>query len=174
LPLYELSPELDRELSPIRDLRSTSLRIAFADRVPQRFFLRRKIKDRITEGAVSQILSSGGSIETSELAFRLGLSTRQLQRKFKVEVGIGPKLLGRIQRFQHVFSALESSRDWVQAAVACGYYDQAHLIRDFRELSGEAPAALLAPDTDLAFHFLQRAVRNGQMSQISKTAIPDA
>jgi AraC-like DNA-binding protein len=174
LPLDELSPELDRELCPIRDLRATSLQVAFADRVLQRFFLRRKKKDCITESAVSQILSSGGAIETSTLAFSLGLSTRQLQRKFKMEVGIGPKLLGRIQRFQRVFSAMESSGDWVQAAVACGYYDQAHLIRDFRELSGAAPAALLAPDTDLAFHFLQRAAKNGQTSQISKTAIPDA
>src|SRR5262249_39065483 len=127
-----------------------------------------------TNAAVSQILSSGGVIETSELAFRMGLSTRQLQRKFKTEVGIGPKLLARIQRFQRVFWALESSRNWVHVAFQCGYYDQAHLIRDFRDFSGAAPAALLAPDTDLAFHFLQRAGRNAQMSQISKTATPDA
>jgi AraC-like DNA-binding protein len=172
LPLCELSPEMYRELSRLRDLRTSSLQIAHVDRVLLRFFLRKKQADRITEGAVSQILSSGGVIETSELAFRLGISTRQLQRKFKMEVGIGPKLLGRIQRFQRVFAAFESSRDWAQVAVQCGYYDQAHLIRDFRELSGEAPAALLTFDTDLAFHFLERTAKSEAMSEISKTAAP--
>ena len=83
-------------------------------------------------------------------------------------------MLGRIQRFQRVFRALESSIDWVQVAIQCGYYDQAHPIRDFREFSGAAPASLLAPDTDLAFHFLQSPVKKGKMSQISKTAIPVA
>ena len=174
LPLHELSPELDRELSRIREFRTNSLQLAQADRVLQRFFLRTKAKDRIIGGAVSQILSSGGTLETSDLAFQLGVSTRQLQRKFKNEVGIGPKLLGRIQRFQRVFWAFESSADWVQVAIQCGYYDQAHLIRDFHEFSGTAPAALLAPDTDLAFHFLQSAVNKEKMSQISKTAIPVA
>lgn len=83
-------------------------------------------------------------------------------------------MLSRIQRFQRVFWAVESSADWVQVALKSGYYDQAHLIRDFRDLSGATPAALLAPDTDLAFHFLQRTVKKGQMSQISNTAGPHA
>jgi len=113
-------------------------------------------------------------METSELAFTCGLSTRQLQRRFKAEVGIGPKLLARIQRFQRIFWALESSPEWVQVALQCGYYDQAHLIRDFRDFSGAAPAALLAPGTDLAFHFLQSAAEKGRMSQISKTDLTDA
>jgi len=174
LPLCDLSPELDRELARIKEFRSASRQIAYADRVLQGFSLRGKCKDRIIESAVSTILSSAGLVETSELAFHLGLSTRQLQRKFKMEVGVGPKMLSRIQRFQRVFWAVESSADWVQVALKSGYYDQAHLIRDFRDLSGATPAALLAPDTDLAFHFLQRTVKKGQMSQISNTAGPHA
>jgi AraC-like DNA-binding protein len=67
---------------------------------------------------------------------------------------MAPKLFARIQRFQRVFPAIErEGAGWVDAAAACGYYDQAHLIRDFREFAGEPPAALLAGD-ELARHFL--------------------
>ena len=44
----------------------------------------------------------------------------------------------------------------MNTALACGYYDQAHLIRDFKRFSGETPAGLLAPEADLARHFLSR------------------
>jgi transcriptional regulator GlxA family with amidase domain len=100
------------------------------------------------------------------MAHRAGLSTRQFERRFRQAVGISPKLFSRMQRFQRVFSALEESgAKWADAAVECGYYDQAHLIRDFQEFAGKPPAALLAYDTDLAKHFIQRA----PMSDFSNT-----
>ena len=90
----------------------------------------------------------------AEVADRVGLSSRQLQRRFRQAVGISPKLFSRMQRFQRVFQAMEAQAlDWVDTAIECGYYDQAHLIRDFREFSGKAPTALLAGEIDLARHF---------------------
>jgi len=84
----------------------------------------------------------------------LGVSTRHLERRFKARVGMSPKHFARIARFQRVFRAVEEGgAGWVDAAAECGYYDQAHLIRDFRDLAGEAPAHLMAGD-DLAWHFL--------------------
>jgi AraC-like DNA-binding protein len=83
----------------------------------------------------------------------LGISPRHLERRFKALVGIGPKLFSRIQRFQRVFQEIESGGNWVEAALACGYYDQAHLVRDMRQFSGETPSALLKGD-ELARHFL--------------------
>jgi AraC-like DNA-binding protein len=83
----------------------------------------------------------------------LGVSPRQLERRFKMRVGISPKYFARIRRFQRVFPAIEEGSEWVDAAAACGYYDQAHLIRDFRAFAGEPPSHLLAGD-DLARHFL--------------------
>jgi AraC-like DNA-binding protein len=160
IPLLDLLPALDRELSAVRDLPTTSLQLKHVDRVLQRRLVRNARKDHIVEAAVSEIIASGGVVETAGLADRLGISLRQLQRRFKDEVGIGPKLLSRIQRFQRVFRALESSCDWVDIAVQCGYFDQAHLINDFRNFAGEAPASLLSPETDLAFHFLQGSSKN--------------
>ncbi len=93
----------------------------------------------------------------------LGVSPRQLERRFKARVGMSPKYFARIRRFQRVFPAIEEGSEWVDAAAACGYYDQAHLIRDFRAFAGEPPSHLLAGD-DLARHFLSHfsKTRNGR------------
>jgi AraC-like DNA-binding protein len=160
VPLRDLAPQLDRELSVVRDLQTATKQISLIDRILQRRFVRNAKKDRLVEAAVGAIIASGGIVETNALAERLGVSLRQLQRRFKDEVGIGPKLLSRIQRFQRVFWALDSSSEWVDVAIQCGYFDQAHLIKDFRNFAGEAPASLLSPQTDLAFHFLQSSSIN--------------
>jgi AraC-like DNA-binding protein len=93
--------------------------------------------------------------DVAAAAALLGVSPRQLERRFKTRVGMAPKYFARIRRFQRVFHAMEDAAGggWVDAAAACGYYDQAHLIRDFRTFAGEPPSHLLAAD-DLARHFL--------------------
>jgi transcriptional regulator GlxA family with amidase domain len=101
-----------------------------------------------------------------EIADHIGWSTRQLQRRCKDTVGISPKLFGRMQRFQGVFRTMEdAASEWVNAAVRCGYYDQAHLIRDFREFPGKTPTALLDQEIDLSRRFVQPR----RMSHFSKT-----
>jgi AraC-like DNA-binding protein len=121
--------------------------------------------DRLASEAVRLIEAGGGAVDVARLARGLGISTRQLERRFKDAVGLSPKLFCRIQRFQRVFQQIEAGRGWVETALACGYYDQAHLVRDFRDFSGEAPAALLESD-ELARHFL----RHRGMSHFSNTA----
>ena len=108
--------------------------------------------DRAVEGAVDLITKSGGWMPIDELAGRLGLSGRQLELRFKERVGIGPKLLARMVRFQRIFQALEAraSRRWGRVAAECGYYDQAHLIRDFRQFTGQTPAAFFRDENLLA------------------------
>jgi methylphosphotriester-DNA--protein-cysteine methyltransferase len=82
-------------------------------------------------------------------------------------VGLSPKLFSRLQRFNHVFRVLETSvSNWAQTAAACGYYDQAHLIRDCKRFSGTTPAKLLAGDGDLARYFY---CPEAGMSHSSKT-----
>lgn len=111
--------------------------------------------------AVRQLERSNGTRDIASLARDFGMSTRQLERRFLDGVGLSPKVFSRMRRFQSVFAAIENGdSNWAAAAVACGYYDQAHLIRDFREFAGEPPTSLVASD-DLARHFL---------SHFSKTA----
>jgi AraC-like DNA-binding protein len=107
--------------------------------------------------AVRRIVLARGGADLAGLASEAGLSIRQFERRFNASVGLPPKLFCRMQRFIHVFRAIgDQPCNWVDTAVDCGYYDQAHLIRDFKSFSGETPAALLAEDTDLARYFLLR------------------
>lgn len=110
--------------------------------------------DLVVGEALSRIEQSKGGMDIALLAKELAVSTRQLERRFLAAVGLSPKVFSRIQRFSGVFQALgEPSRNWVETAVACGYYDQAHLIRDCRMLAGLTPTCLFDEDADLARHF---------------------
>jgi AraC-like DNA-binding protein len=113
----------------------------------------RRPGDALVTEAVRQIAEWRGQCDIASLARDLKVSTRQLERRFREHTGLSPKRFARMRRFQSVFPAIEAGDGWAAAAASCGYWDQAHLVRDFREFAGEPPAALLAGD-DLARHFL--------------------
>jgi transcriptional regulator GlxA family with amidase domain len=113
-------------------------------------------RDGVVAEAVARLARAGAPFDTAALARRLGISLRQLERRFRNAVGLGPKHFSRMRRFQRVFQAIEQRRPgWANAAADCGYYDQAHLVRDFQEFAGQAPSVLLS-GADLARHFLRR------------------
>jgi AraC-like DNA-binding protein len=89
--------------------------------------------------ALDAILRSNGAAQVEDLASRAGISRRQLERVFLRRVGIGPKLFSRIVRFQRLLRAPQC--DWAVMAADSGYFDQAHLIHDFREFTGQTPMA---------------------------------
>ena len=73
---------------------------------------------------------------------RLGRSRRHLAVRFREQVGLPPKTVGRIMRFDRAVSLLaREDAELAGVAFECGYYDQAHLNRDFREFAGVSPAA---------------------------------
>jgi AraC-like DNA-binding protein len=94
----------------------------------------------------ASIVEQAGQVRVDDLAFQTGLSSRQLRRLFLEQVGPSPKHFCRIIRFRNSLSRLsERGRaDWVQVALDCGYYDQAHFINDFREFSGYTPGEFAA------------------------------
>jgi AraC-like DNA-binding protein len=94
--------------------------------------------------AVLAIRRQRGLSDLAALADELKTTPRSLQRLFHRDVGITPKFFARIVRFQQVFGAWrEDPSSLSRVAQECGYFDHAHLVRDFRELAGVAPAALL-------------------------------
>lgn len=79
----------------------------------------------------------------ASLGAETGLSARRFTRLFSLEVGLTPKLYARIKRFEGVVRRLNGAeRDWSSLAQHCGYFDQSHLIRDCKALSGFTPTEL--------------------------------
>jgi len=101
---------------------------------------------RTPHGAVRLALDhldrSGAGV--GELAARAGLSHRRLIEVFGAEIGMTPKLYGRVRRFQRALALSRRARpaDWAGLAHASGYCDQSHMIREFVELSGFSPVDL--------------------------------
>ena len=86
-----------------------------------------------------------GRLEIGALAGELGCSRKHLIAQFREQVGLPPKMVARILRFRGVLESLERGNGTRLAEVAqeCGYYDQAHLNRDFREFAGITPTEFL-------------------------------
>ncbi|MFG3252356.1 helix-turn-helix domain-containing protein [Streptomyces sp. NPDC048172] len=108
--------------------------------------------------AVRLLTASGGRTPVAELARDTGWSRRHLTGRFREQTGMTPKAFARVVRFQRVLELLGSSpgTPLAEAAQRCGFYDQAHLNRDFRALAGCSPTAYLERHPpDGAFPFVQ-------------------
>jgi AraC-like DNA-binding protein len=82
-------------------------------------------------------------VSLSAVTSSLGLLPKRFVRRFSAQVGLTPKLFARVRRLQRVLAAIELDRpvDWAAVAAEHGFYDQAHLVNDFRELTGITPTA---------------------------------
>lgn len=99
--------------------------------------------DRRIQHALSLIQMHSGKVSIDRLADESCLSQRQLERRFKAEVGISPKLFSRIIKFREAQIRL-STGTWSnlqEFAWDCGYFDNAHLTREFLTFSGTLPSA---------------------------------
>ncbi len=89
--------------------------------------------------ALARLTTSQGTVSITTLTDELQCSRRHLNAGFSDHVGISPKLLARILRFTHAVELSATSSSWAEVSHTCGYYDQAHMIRDFRQFAGSAP-----------------------------------
>jgi AraC-like DNA-binding protein len=77
------------------------------------------------------------------IAGELGVSHKHFIHEFRRQVGLTPRMFCRIRRFQEVLAHIQADErvNWVDLAYSCGYYDQAHFIRDFQAFAGLNPSA---------------------------------
>jgi AraC-like DNA-binding protein len=97
------------------------------------------------EFAFARLRDSGGRVRVEQLCAELGCSRRYLSERFRTEVGLPPKTVARLIRFEHVCRRLRSDpAAWAEIAADAGYSDQPHLNREFRELAGTTPSDFVA------------------------------
>jgi AraC-like DNA-binding protein len=96
--------------------------------------------------AMRRLTAEGAGGGVGVIARELGWSHRRLIARFRDEVGLPPKLVERVARFERLVGLLHDDPATAlgRAAAACGYFDQAHLARDVRDLAGMTPTALRA------------------------------
>jgi AraC-like DNA-binding protein len=92
-----------------------------------------------------RLQESAGAVSVGRLAGQLGWSRKHLIAQFREQVGLPPKALARVLRFDRAITMLEQDHAPGRADIAyrCGYYDQAHFNRDFRSFAGITPSQLL-------------------------------
>lgn len=94
---------------------------------------------------------SSASPTVREVADRVGVSTRHLRTLFRKHVGLSPKMFARVKRLHRAVHAFRKhpSAPWSRLALETGFYDQSHLVADFRSLLGTTPSAFRARDLQL-------------------------
>lgn len=137
-------------LMPGSDVRETQERMSEARDDAQRIgiaerFLLAQLRDRTPDGVVRRaariLLSPAGPAAVEDMAKRLEVGERQLERKFREWIGVGPKRFARLARFRNALREWQSLPAGAPVALPAGYYDQAHFIKEFRAFAGCTPAA---------------------------------
>lgn len=102
--------------------------------------------DTATDDAIKLCRTERGRLTVHELAERVELSKKQLERRFLDSVGTTPKTFCRVSRFLDVCHHLEAyrNRTLTELTYECGYFDQAHCIKEFKEFSGFTPKQFFA------------------------------
>ena len=112
--------------------------------------------DGVLPKLVNLVEQHNETMSVAGLARHVGLSTRRVQLWFRDNVGLSPKQLLRIARFQRALALARAhpTLSWSTVAARAGYYDQAHLIHESNDIVGCTPAVLLGRDSTLTDAFL--------------------
>jgi AraC-like DNA-binding protein len=139
-----------------------SERIGAAASWPERFAVLDDVLPRVARqgdppapelrGVWHRLVGTAGTARVRDLAREAGWSERHLANRFHTEVGLSPKEALRVVRFDRARRSLQRQAAdggrplLADLAADCGYYDQAHLAREFRDLAGCAPSRWLAEE----------------------------
>ena len=127
----------------LAECRSFPDRVSIADQLLLPFALNAAPLTK-TLRAGEMLLHAPASSSIERIAFDAALTVRTFGRTFSAEMGIAPKLFARVARFQRAIDLKrESGESWLTVAHESGYFDQMHMVRDFRDIGGRAPGQLI-------------------------------
>jgi AraC-like DNA-binding protein len=143
--------ELWRDAVDVRDALAVSADAVERVRALERVLAARVSPDAVAahhdvDEAIRRIVEAGGSLGITRLAPALGVTRQHLARRFAQLVGVSPKTFARVVRLGRVIERARAAPageaiNWSALALELGFYDQAHLVDEFRELTGVSPAA---------------------------------
>ncbi len=155
LPLHELfrrvisiddilGAEGPRLAAQLHDLNDWDARFALVEQVIEARIALARPLSRGVVWAWRQLEATQGMVDIGTLANELEWSHKHLIAQFHDQIGVPPKLAGRILRFEQAIDRLQADTvtSFAELALDCGYYDQAHLARDLREFTGLSPREL--------------------------------
>jgi len=125
-------------------------RVAAAFDIVRRRLAQGIVVSRSVRSAVRRIIEAHGNLRVAALAGDIGVTRQQLARQFAEHVGLTPKMFARVMRARAVLARVAAARlahprnvKWTEIALDLGYYDQPHLIDDFKEITGQTPGEWL-------------------------------
>jgi AraC-like DNA-binding protein len=142
------------EIHSIRDAILNTECVENKFRILEKYFLQKgkqKLEpNMLVSYAIDQLQQSPQVWTIEQLARKTGITQKHLISLFKKYAGLSPKLFARISKFQKVIQLVEKEQkvSWTPLAYECGYYDQAHFIKEFQAFSGINPSSYLAERGD--------------------------
>jgi len=153
IALDAIWPEEARRLSSAILHAGDAGRIELAERFVARRIAHHRVPiDEPIARSAAEIEARSGRCNLEDVIAAAGVGRRQFERRFRDCVGLSPKRFASVLRLRSVFDVLQEDpgSDWTAAALAAGYFDQSHLIRDFRRYVGCTPAQFVASRAPLA------------------------
>jgi AraC-like DNA-binding protein len=146
LPLDDFGRDFGRLAARLEETRDWSARFVLLDAFVRARMQRTLPASAQVAWAWQRLRASHGTVRVAELAERLGWSRKHLAARFATEIGRPPKAVARLLRFERLQELLTATAapDWSALAYDCGYADQSHLVRDFRDFTGTTPTRYLA------------------------------
>ena len=160
LPMDDVPTAVDPSLfDAIASVSTPASRMTLLTRHLERALSSSRETDRAHRSLVRLVLSPAGPSSVKDLARRTGRGMRAIQRTFEHEIGLAPKALMRIARVQRALRLARTLPElsWASIGARAGYFDQSHLVREFRDLVGCVPTEFRAPADSLTHALLQRS-----------------
>jgi transcriptional regulator GlxA family with amidase domain len=161
-PMWELQDQLveasgvlrrsDRLVDDLRNMAAANRLEYLCDALAGQFGSATAPSSSAVDHALAMIGARRGNVSIDRIARRIGITRRHLERKFRVEVGLGAKQMARISRVHAVLQVMQqpSPLSGAEIAAQCGYSDQPHMIRECRALTGHTPARLMTSGRSLS------------------------
>jgi AraC-like DNA-binding protein len=158
--LDTLHPRLRRDLAAVRSYAGDPDAVVTAVQQVLLRWMAPEAADARVRLAVDAIAGARGQVSIDRQAAAANVTRRHLERRFLETVGVTPKRFARIARFQHALQLLDragAASSGAHTAARCGYADQSHFVRDFRQLAGCPPSAHLLQKAAMTGFFMDRA-----------------